>query len=182
MKKIWILGLLFLFFACPQEEDQIQSKDAVDLVPLDNEIVGWTRDGQMDIAENETQLYGLINGEGQVFIDNGFVKFVRQRFRGDILGTTRQLELRIVDMGDTANAKDVYDEIGTGSETPWTDSDHAGVEARIDETLLFDYKIDFWDNHFYVSVTIYEEKSQAGLNIAKLFANNVSEAISTTEE
>jgi hypothetical protein len=136
----------------------------------------------MDIAENETQLEGFIDGEAQIYIDNGFVKFVRQIFQGDISGASKQLELRIFDMGDTTNAKNVYDDVGVGSETPWNDPDHAGVEARIDETLLFDYKIDFWDDNFYVWVTIYDEKTPAGLNLAKVFAINVSTAIRDTTQ
>jgi hypothetical protein len=181
-----ILVFLFLFLVCTETEtdeqengDQIELKDVVDLMPLDNEISGWTRKGEMDIAENDAQLYDLIDGEGQVFIDHGFVKFARQWYQGDVSGTTRELQLRIFDMGDTANAKDVYDAVGTGAETPWDDN-NAGVEARIDETLLFDYKIDFWDDRFYAWITIYEEKTQAGLNITKLFALNVSDAIRDT--
>ncbi len=175
MKK-YIIALLLIFLACTENE-QAEPKDAVDLVPANNEISGWTRSGTMDIAENETQLLALINGEGQVFIDNGFVKFVRQRYQGDVSGNQRELELRIVDMGDTTAAKDVYDEIGFGSETPWTEDGHAGTEARIEEGFISDYKIDFWEDKFYVSVTIFMEKTQAGLNVAKLFAINVSEAI-----
>lgn len=177
----WVLvTLLFLFVACPSDDETEQEngqKDAVDLVPSDNEISGWTRSGSMDIAENETQLFNLIDGEGQVFIDNGFVKFVRQRYQGDVSGNQRELELRIVDMDSAGNAETVYDEIGLGSETPWTEDGHAGTEARIDETALFDYKIDFWEEKFYASIVIREEKTQAGLNVAKLFAINVSEAI-----
>lgn len=176
MKKLAILTLLFLFAACPSDEE-VEQKDAVDLVPADNEISGWTRSGPMDIAENDTQLFNLINGEGQVFIDNDFVKFVRQGYQGDVSGNQRELEVRIVDMGDAENAETVYDETGFGSETPWTEDGHAGTEARIDETALFDYKIDFWEDKFYVSTIIREEKTQAGLNVTKLFAINVSEAI-----
>lgn len=175
MKK-YVIALLLIFVVCTESE-QDEPKDAVDLVPANNEISGWTRSGTMDIAENETQLLALINGEGQVFIDNGFVKFVRQRYQGEVTGNQREIELRIVDMGDTTSAKDVYDETGFGSETPWTEDGHAGTEARIEEGLISDYKIDFWEDKFYVSVVISMEKTQAGLNVAKLFAINVSEAV-----
>jgi len=82
-------------------------------------------------------------------------------------------------MGDTTNARAVYHDsrIETGAETPWIEAGHAGAEARIDETLLFDYRIDFWEDRFYVEVVIFEEKTPQGLNIAKLFALNISEAI-----
>jgi hypothetical protein len=175
MKKL-IPVLLMVLVSCT-ETDQTVAKDAVDLVPADNEISGWTRNGAMDIAENETQLWDLINGEGQVFIDKEFVKFVQQRYQGELSGNQRELRLRIVDMGDTTTAKDVYDEIGFGSETPWTEEGHAGTEARIEEGFISDYRIDFWEGKFYVTLTLFMEKTQAGLNVAKLFAINVSEAI-----
>jgi len=126
VKNYVILGLLVCLVMCTETEQ----KDAVDLVPGDNEISGWTRTGSVDIAENETQLLALINGEGQVFIDNGFVKFVRQRYQGTVSGNQRELELRIIDMNDAENAETVYDETGFGSETPWTEDGHAGTEAR----------------------------------------------------
>ena len=65
-------------------------------------------------------------------------------------------------------------------ETPWT-GDNAGTEARIDESLLFDYRIDLRDSKFYVSIDI-ADKSDAGLSIAKLFARNVSSAIRDTSK
>lgn len=175
MKKLLLLGLIFLFTFCATETQEGQ-KDVVELLPTDGEISGWTRSGGMQVANNETELFGLIDGEGQVYVDNGFVKCAFQTYTGDIAGTSIDLALRIFDMGNTTNAKNVYDDVGTGQETPWTDN-HAGVEARIDETLLFDYKIDFWDDRFYVWITIYENKTQAALDVAKLFALNVSEAI-----
>lgn len=173
VKRLLIFGLAFFFLFCDKKSAQ---KDVVDLLPLDNEISGWVRipDTQR-IAENATQLYELIDGEGQVHIDNGFVKSAFQKYAGDISGAQIELELRIFDMGNNTNAKNVYDALETGSETPWTDNS-AGVEARIDESPLFAYKIDFWDNKFYVWITI-EDKSDAALAIAKLFALNVSTAI-----
>jgi len=180
MKKTLLLGLLFLLIACPQKDEQSELKDVVDLVPTDNEISGWSRTGEMRVAENGTQLYALIDGEADIYEQYGFVKCAFQDYQGEVSGVPRNLELRIFDMGDTTNAKDVYHDsrIESGAETPWTEQSHAGVEARIDETFLFDYNIEFWEERFYVWITIHDEKTQAGLNVAKLFALNVSAAIS----
>jgi len=163
---------VFVCLSCSKER---QEKDILNLLPVDNEISGWTREGEPEIAENPTQLFELIDGEGQVYVDHGFVKSVFQNYTGDISGTTVRLRLRIFDMGGSTSAKNVYDALTTGSETPWTD-DNAGLEARIDESPLFAYKLDFWDSKFYVSIVI-ENKSDAALAVAKLFALNVSEAI-----
>ncbi len=170
--------MTFLILTCTTEEETI-TIDVVDLIPSNNEISGWVRDGAMDVAENETQLYALIDGAGQVYVDNGFVKSAFQDYTGDVIGNLRNLRLWAFDMGNSTNAQAVYHDsrIETGAETPWTETGHAGTDARIDETLLFDYKIDFWEDRFYVEIIIYDEKTPAGLNIAKLFAINVSAVI-----
>lgn len=179
MKKLLLIPILLILFLACTDEDGPQITDVIDLVPVDNEISGWVRDGDMDVAENETQLYDLINGEGVVYVDNGFVKSAFQDYQGEVTGNLRSIRLRIFDMGDTTNARAVYHDsrIETGAETPWTETGHAGAEARIDETLLFDYRIDFWEDRFYVEIVIFDEKTPQGLNIAKLFALNVSQAI-----
>jgi hypothetical protein len=177
-KSLLIPFLLILFIACTEEEGT-QTVEVVDLIPQDNEISGWVRDGDMDVAENETQLYALINGEGVVYVDNGFVKSAFQDYQGEVTGNLRSIRLRIFDMGNTTNASAVYHDsrIENGNETPWNEAGHAGTEARYDENLLFDYRLDFWENRFYVEIVIYGEKTPQGLNITKLFALNVSEAI-----
>ncbi len=175
MKRLLAIGLIFLLLFCSKTETTPEPKDAVDLLPIDNEISGWNRSSATKIAENETQLFDLIDGEGQVYIDNGFVKCAFQNYVGELSGTTVDLELRIFDMGDTANAKKVYDVVAVGTETPWTD-DFPGVEARIEEGLFTAYKIDFWQDKFYVWITI-QDKTEPGLSIAKVFAFNISDGI-----
>jgi hypothetical protein len=173
MRKLAIVALALLAAAC--EPAGPTKKEVVDLVPTDNEISGWARSGAMSTAENADQLYALIDGEGQPYIDNGFAKCAFQTFSGTVGGNAVELDLRVFDMADSANARAVWGPVATGTEVPWTDNP-AGDEARVDEGLLFDYRVDFRDREFYVSVTI-REKSQAALDIAKLFCLNVAQAI-----
>ncbi|MDH4211296.1 MAG: hypothetical protein OEV79_07590 [candidate division WOR-3 bacterium] len=180
MKKFMpLLISLSLLLLCTQEEGPTMI-DVVDLIPQNDEISGWTRDGAMEVAENETQLYALINGEGVVYLDNGFVKCAFQEFVGDVLGSQRSLLLRAFDMGDTLNAYAVYHDsrIETGVEVPWTETGHAGIEARIESTILY-HKIEFWEKRFHIEITI-DDGSPEALNFAKLFALNVSDAIKRT--
>ena len=51
----------------------------------------------------------------------------------------------------------------------------AGVEARLLQ-LLYAHEVDFWDDKFYVWLTI-GDATEPALDIAKLFALNVSAAI-----
>ncbi len=167
-----ILAALLALVACDTPPGP---KDVVDLVPVDNEISGWTRSAAMKLAENQTQLYDLIDGEAQPYLDNGFVKCAFQNFKGDIGGNQVELELRVFDMGDSTHAKSLYDALAVGGETPWN-SGNAGREARIDENLLFAYKIDFHQDKFYVWTTV-QEKSDPALEIAKTFCLNVDAAM-----
>jgi len=181
MKKIMLFVLFFLLIACTTEEDL----DVVDLVPLDGEISGWTRSSAMVVCDNETQLYNLIDGAGQVYIDNGFVRSAFQDFTGDVGSTPLvDLKLEVFDQGDTANAKAVYDEVAIGTEIEWTDDGHAGVEARylLESGVITPYYIlDFWDDRFYVKMQI-NDGTDAGLDVVKLFALNISQTIQGTIE
>ncbi len=180
MRKFTPLLILFSIFLFCTDEDGPTVIDVVDLIPQNNEISGWLRDGTMEIAENETQLYDLINGEGVVYIDHGFVKCAFQDFAGEVLGNQRNLMLRAFDMGDTTNAYAVYHDsrIETGIEVPWTDTLHAGVEARIESSVLY-HKIEFWEERFHIEITI-DDPAPEALDIAKFFAMNVSDAIGGT--
>jgi hypothetical protein len=179
MKPLALVLLALLCFGCDNTPQPNPPKDAVDLVLADNEITGWTRSSAMEVCENATQLLALIDGEGQTYIDNGFVKSAFQDYTGTIGGNTVPLALRVFDMADTAHARTVYAAVATGSETPWT-GDNPGDEARIEQSL-FAYRVDFREDKFYLSVSI-DDATDAGLSTAKLFLLNVSDAIRDTTD
>jgi hypothetical protein len=180
MKKLLCASLILVaFFVCKKNDDNNPPvKDVIDLLPVDNEISGWTKSSALQIAENATQLFDLIDGEGQPYVDDGFVKYAIQKYSGDISGTPVTLKLRIADMVDTANACKIYNDVATGTEVAWTDQ-APGVEARIDAVPGYYYRIDFWDDKFHVWVEI-NDGTDPSLNIAKLFALNISQAIRDT--
>lgn len=180
--KTLICALFFLLIGCTTEETTL---DVVDLVPLDSDISGWTRSSAMVVCDNETQLYDEIDGEGQVYIDNGFVRSAFQDFIGDV-GSTPQVDLTvwIFDQGDTAHAKAVYDDVAIGTEIDWLDDGHAGVEARylLESGIITPfYLLDFWDDRFYIWLYI-NDGTAAGLDVVKLFALHISQTIQGTIE
>jgi hypothetical protein len=181
MKKALIGVMAFLWMFCT-EEAIVTVIDVVDLIPLDSEIAGWSRSSAMEVADNDAGLLDLIDGAGQVFMDNGFVKCAFQSYTGTVGSNPAvSLDLRIFDQGDTANVKAAYDAVAVGNEIQWTDAGHAGTEARyllVDPggTFLPYYILEFWDENFYAYINI-GDGTQAGLNVAQLFANNISNAI-----
>ena len=149
--------------------------DVVRLPPGDNEISGWSRSGAMQVAETPTQLEAIIDGEAVPYINNHFIKCAFQNYSGDIGGTQVELDLRVFDMGDTTNAKNVYAEVATGTEVPWT-GDNPGVEARTDESFLFAYRVEFRASRYYFRADIMD-KSTGAQDVVKLFARNVDNVI-----
>jgi hypothetical protein len=179
MKKLLIFGLALLFCFCTQEAQ----KDVVDLVPTDNEISGWTRSSPMRVFENYSQLYAEINGDADIYRDNGLVKCIFQNYVGTVSGNpTVELKLQIFDQGDTTNAKSIYDELEPINVTLWTEQGHAGMEARYElVTSGFGYYVlEFWNDRFYTYIEI-NDGTQPALDIAKLFALNIDTAIEDTE-
>jgi len=176
MRKLLLCCSVLLGLACTGPTNE--PVDVVTLVPGDNEISGWTRSSAMQVAETGTQLEAIIDGEAVPYEDNHFAKCAFQNYTGDIGGTQVELDLRVFDMADTTNAKNVYAAVAAGTEVPWT-GDNPGVEARTDESFLFAYRVEFREGRFYFRADIMD-KSAAAQDVAKLFARNVSSAIRDT--
>lgn len=175
MKVFLILCFICVLLGCGKDDsDEVKPLlNPVDLIPRDDEISGWARLGTYDEANDYDSLYAIIDGGAQIFIDNGFVSAVFQQYNCVSSGSecsNALVSLRIYDQGSDENAQKVYDRVATGIGTPWNG---AGAEARIDESALASYTIEFWLKNFYVQVII-DDKSDEALNIAKLFASHVS--------
>jgi hypothetical protein len=176
VKLFWLMcvAILIAMSGCGEESEE-KSKamlTPVDLLPADNDISGWAGLGAYEEANDYDGLYDLINGGAELFIDNGFVSAAFQIYSNCIgeVCTTALVHLRIYDQGTEDNAMATYDRVGTGIAMPW---DGAGMEARIDESGLASYTVEFWQRSFFIQIII-EEKTDEALNIAKLFASHVS--------
>lgn len=180
-KRILLICLvlpLCILYSCSKKtsSEPPEHQTPLDLLPVDNEISGWTRDGPPETAEDSQELWDMIDGEGQVYLDYGFVECARQVYDGNVQGLPAEIRhLYVFDQGSAENAKAVYDDERSGTGTAWTD-DPAGTEARIDESALFAYSIHFWEESFFVKLTI-DQKTEEALDVLKLFARNVSSKI-----
>jgi len=170
-----VLILILLVMSCVEREIYVTPIDILDLLPDDNEINGWIKTESTRYAETADQLTSIIDGEAVPYINNGFRAAVFQEYQGTINNNLVPLDVRIFDMGDTINAKNVYDDVETPGDSAWV-GNNPGREARINVSFLFSYQIDFWADSFFVRIVI-EDKSNIGLGIAKDFAFNISDAI-----
>lgn len=163
-------------YACSEEStgDNKSILSPIALLPTDNEISGWTALGAYEEADDYDSLYAIIDGGAQVFIDNGFVSGAFQEYISSTGGVGgANVIVRIYDQGSEANAKIIYDKTSTGLTIPWSG---AGKEARIDQSALASYIIEFYQRNFFVQVYI-QQKTDEALNIAKLFASHISKKI-----
>jgi len=168
------LGLTFVFtiYGCSSDDDNKSSLiTPALLLPADDEISGWLSLGAYEEANDYDSLYEIIDGGAQVYIDNGFSSGAFQQYISSTGKGT--ITLRIFDQGSEANASITYDKVSTGIGIPWSG---AGEDARIDQTALASYTIEFWQRNFLIQVVI-DEKTDEALNIAKLFASHISKNI-----
>jgi len=176
-KYHWLLYIVVILaiYSCSSKKTDSENEgilSPIALLPADEEISGWYALGVYDEAEDYESLYYIIDGGAQVFIDNGFITGVFQMYTGSA-GFGSEVTIRIYDQGNEKNAKTVYDKIATGIGIPWNG---AGTDARIDESALASYTIEFWQKNFFVQVII-QQKTDATLNIAKIFASHISKKI-----
>ena len=173
LKFWWLIciAILITMSGCKKESEEGKKTalTPVNLLPGDNDISGWTRVDTYDEANDYDSLYALIDGAGELFIENGFVSAAFQQYTSSAL----KVHLRIYNQGSEANARKTYDELYIGVGIPWAG---AGTAARIDETGLASYMVEFWQRNFFVQFII-EEKTNEALNIVKLFASHVSSQI-----
>jgi len=182
VKLYWLMcaAALIVAFGCGEDSEGPENGNntvltPVDLLPDDDDISGWVTVGAAEEANDFDGLFDVINGGAEVFIDNGFVSAAFQIYNECIAGvcSTALVHLRIYDQGSEDNARATYDKVGTGIGIPWNG---AGMEARVDESGLASYIVEFWQRNLYVQVII-EEKTDEALNVAKLFASQVSSEI-----
>ncbi len=161
------VAVLTILSGCGENEGNARTLlTPADLLPDDNDISGWVTLGAYEEANDNDGLYDIINGGAEIFIDEEFVSAVFQMYIGD-MGITR---VNIYDQENEINAIAIYERVAVGIGMPWNG---AGTEARIDESGLDSYKVEFWQESFYVEVII-EERTEEALNVAKLFAAYVS--------
>jgi hypothetical protein len=73
-------------------------------VPANHEIDTWTLDGSPTVADNDTELYNLIDGGAPKYIDRGWVGSVYATYQEG----TNMVQVAIHDMGNSANAQALY--------------------------------------------------------------------------
>ena len=167
---ILCMGALFLSCATFTRSGRTFRPD--DLLPKDGEVQGWTRSGAIRSASDDEALYDLINGAADFYIGHNFKAFAGQTYEGS---EKWSLEVEIYDVGEPAHARALYRDpkIAQTRHRVLKDMD---TEARVDESRVFDYGVEFRQGRFFVRVVVFERGEDA-LNAAVLIAAYISKRI-----
>ncbi len=167
---ILIIGLPFLQLL--GENDSESAEKATVLLPRDNEIEDWKKDGEILTAPNPPDLFKILNGGASLYLKYGFQSFSGQTYKNS---KDVELEIGIFDQGSRENARQLYRDPLVVPK-PGRVLEKLGDEARVDERGLFHYGIEFIKDRYFVRVIV-QDKSEKGLNTALLFSRFVSETI-----
>jgi len=146
-KAIWIMLGLLILGTGPAGAGELDG-----LLPQSGEVGGWTT---FQWPQDEDDLFWLIDGAGQVYIDLGFQEAVFQNYYdADFIA----LNLEIYDQGTSANAESTYHHpsLEIGWEVP---QEGFGVEGRVDTMALGSYRAEFWRDRYFVRGTILEKSA-----------------------
>jgi hypothetical protein len=172
--RICILALvaaLSLMAGCSKSTTAPETLTIEDLLVKNNELAGWTYGDERWVARNEIELFGAINGAGDVNVRYGFREGAGQSYSGIISDTPATLKLYVFDQTTGENAESVFNDPDSGMSTavPWPGG--AGDEAH-HLTAELANTLTFYRGKYYVWLNINFGQDE-GLNVLKQFALNV---------
>ena len=161
---LWLFMLIIFAHSALAAESEL-----LKLVPKDDDISGWIRDGETYVATDEASLAEFINGAAPFYIERGAVEVGFQ----DYVKEDVYLTLEIYRMKDEKSARQLYTEID--SENP-EKLEKIGTEGRFVSGLIGAYLIEYWQKSFFIRLTI-TQKSATSKEAVLTFAKTVSEKI-----
>jgi hypothetical protein len=145
----------------------------LDLLPKDNEISGWKRDGPYRYARDEQGLYDEINGGAQQYIDRGWQKGLFQDYTDGKIN----LKILIHDMGDPKSAQAIFDYIQFIAPRQIENRDW----MILDEGLASSYQIKMVIDQYYIEILI-EDKGDRAKGYIIAFGESILYKLKTKEK
>jgi len=149
-----------------------KSRGGLLLLPKNDEIEEWKREGENLTAPNPTDLFKIINGGASLYVKYGFQSYCGQTYKNS---KDVELEVSVFDQGNPQNARQLYQDPLVVPK-PGRVLENLGDEARVDERGLFHYGIEFIIDRYFVRIII-QDKTSGGLNTAILFSRFISQKI-----
>jgi hypothetical protein len=148
----------------------VKSRKLLSLIPESGDIDGWSRTAITNFENNHQQFsrYPL-----ELLSYGGAQGVIQKYIRGD--QNSNFVELALYDMRNIANAIRIYKKLSIRTEARWEVGGRA-AEARIDDSRLFTYLIDFRKYNYFARIIV-NGKDSKSLDTAKRFAKRISSKI-----
>jgi len=142
------------------------ARSILEMLPWDNELGNFTRDGQPAYVTDESGLYYQIDGAAPKYIDRGWVESVFVKY----IQSSTGVEVNIHDMGTPENARDMFDyDRPVSYVVLWEEPDSV---ALLDQSLPSGYAVKMLMDRYYVELSI-DEKSRSSEILIELFAKAI---------
>jgi hypothetical protein len=140
-------------------------------MPLNQEVKGWAKGGDIMVCNNLAELTRQINGGAPFYIERGAIKVLFQEFEN--ANKDAYINIEIFQMGNHNQAERLFDEVFV--DRPIFLSD-IGEKARMADNLIGVYSIDFFKGNFYSRLTITEKSNESKIeleNFAKIISDKI---------
>jgi len=169
MKGISLLSW-FLYLLIPQViAAQPTDNGILLLLPVDGEIEGWVRDGDLYIATDEGSLSEFINGAAPFYIEHGALEAGFQ----DYINADVFLTVELYRMGEEAQAEQLLADIHADDPESL---DNVHGKGRFVGSYIGVYLIEFRQDTYFVRLNV-ADKSEVSKKAILTFAATISEHI-----
>jgi hypothetical protein len=166
-----VIFALLLSVSCRISQNASSASDPADLLPLDNDISGFSKKGSISVMTDQQSIFNAINGEAQRYIDYGFMEGVKQLYSNGGV----DIDVQIFNQGNLANADGLYQRFFPTAPEIISENNPKVV---IDNSLTTGYQILYTKQNIFLRIST-TEKSDFALNMAKQFYWNIDKKITT---
>lgn len=168
---ITILACILIALGCRRSVDSGAGADPTDLLPVNNDISGFTKKGSAAIMKDEQSIFDAIDGAAGKYIDYGFVEGVQQMYTN----VSIDIDVQILNQGSQANAEGIFQDF-LPSSPEWISNNNP--QAVIEHALLTGYIIYYTRENIFMQIHTFD-KSNYALNMAKQFVWNIDMKITS---
>ena len=165
--------LILCFISCRRTTGAGANTDPSELLPEDNDISGFTKNGSPAVMTDYQTIMDAVDGAAEKYIDFGFIEGVQQNYSS----SSTVVDVQIFNQGTNENAYDIFREFYPSSPEVLSDND---TKVVIDHSMLIGYSLYYCRNNVFMQIHT-GQKNNFALNMAKQFFWNIDRKISLEE-
>ncbi|MBN1982016.1 MAG: hypothetical protein JW795_10815 [Chitinivibrionales bacterium] len=170
---LWLACILSLTLSCRFTTSSQAGGDCTDLLPADNDISGFLRQGSSAVMTDEKTIFDAIDGAAEKYIEFGFIEGVEQLYSNGSM----TVDVRIFNQSTDDNASALLQQFYPSSpEILSTKS----PEVVVEHALTTGYTFYYCHTNLYMEL-VTNEKSSFAYNMARQFYQNIHRKISANQ-